>query len=149
MSANLSVKYLGCLIPLASCVLLAPLNAQACRSINMQQTLFFKAIPNPLPSAELIAEVTLMDVAVIDGYKGEAKANVLHLVKSASGRVHEGDILSLKFLVSSCGPLPQQGQKGTILAREEIDKDGRRVWRPYSFRNSDGMFWQPSSFEQR
>ncbi len=135
------------LIALVSCVLLAPLQAQACRDSNMENTLFFKAIPNPPPDADVIAEVALLDVSVIDLYKGEAKAKILRVIKAATGIVHEGDILSLKFLVSSCGPDHQSGHKGTIVARVGTDQEGRLVWHPYTYRDSDGMFWPPSVYK--
>ena len=135
------------LIIFVFCVLLAPLQAQACRGPSMENTLFFTAIPNPPPDADVIAEVALLDVSVLNLYKGEAKAKVLRVIKPAAGSVHEGDILSLKFLVSSCGPDHQNGDKGTIVAKVETDQEGRLVWHPYTYRDSDGMFWPPSKYK--
>ncbi len=132
------------LIAVVSCLLLAPLQAQACRGPSMENTLFFKAIPNPPPDADVIAEVALLNVSVLDLYKGEANAKVLRVIAPAAGRVHEGDILSLKFLVSSCGPYHQSGDKGTIVAKVGTDGEGRLMWHPYTYRDSDGMFWPPS-----
>jgi len=132
------------LIALAPCVLLALSQAHACQGPIMEETLFFKAAPNPPPDADVIAEVALLDVSVLDLYKGEAKATVLRVIGPATGRVHKGDILSLKFLVSSCGPHHQSGDKGTIFAKVGTDPEGRLVWYPYGYRDYDGMFWPPS-----
>jgi len=129
---------------LVSCVLLALPQAHACRGPSMEQTLFFKATPNLTPDADVIAEVALLNVSVLDLYRGEAKATVLRVIGPAASRVHKGDILSLKFLISSCGPNHQSGDKGTIVATVGTDTEGRLVWHPYTYRDSDGMFWPPS-----
>ena len=110
----------------------------------MENTLFFKAMPNPPPDADVIAKVALLDVSVLDRYKGSATAKVLRVIRPADGKVHEGDILSLKYMVSSCGPNHQIGHEGTIVAKAGTDSAGRLVWYPYTYRNSDGMFWPPS-----
>jgi len=144
VSPKLSVKYMRYLIALVFCVLLALSQAHACLGPSGEKTLFFKAIPNPPPDADVIAEVDLLDVSVLDLYKGEAKAKVLRVIRPAAGSLHEGGILSLKFLVSSCGPNHRSGDKGTIVAKVGTDSAGRLVWYPYTYRNSDGMFWSPS-----
>jgi hypothetical protein len=110
----------------------------------MENTLFFKAISNPPAGADVIAKVALLDVTVMDFYKGEATAKVLQVIGPAEARVHKGDIISLKYLVSSCGPYDQSGHVGTIVAKAVTDCSGRLVWHPYTYRVSDGTFWAPS-----
>lgn len=133
------------LIALASYVLLASSHAYACLGLNAENTLFFKTIPNPLPVADVIAEMVLLDVSVLDFYKGNATAKILRVIRSADARHHEGDIVSMKYMVSSCGPNHQSGDKGSIVANVGSDREGRRVLYPYTYRDSDGMFWPPAT----
>jgi hypothetical protein len=132
------------LITLVCSFLLATPQANACRGLSMESTLFFKTIPNPTPDADLIAKVALLDVSVLDLYKGTATAKVLRVIKTADGRVHEGDIISLNYLVSSCGPNHQSGHEGTIVVKGGADSTGHLIWYPYTYRDSGGMFWPPA-----
>ncbi|MBI3571665.1 MAG: hypothetical protein HY082_11300 [Gammaproteobacteria bacterium] len=132
------------LIALVLCALLVPTHVHACLGASMEYSLFFETIPNLQPDADVIAKVTLLDVSVLDFYKGTATAKVLQVLKTPDERVHQGSILSMKFMVSSCGPNHSNGNEGTIIAKAGADSEGRLVLYPYMRRYSDGRITPPS-----
>jgi len=131
------------LIALVLCVLLAPTQVLACREAIMEDTLFFDAIPEMQPDADVIAKVILLDVSVLDFYKGTATAKVLHVLKAPDERVHPGSMISMKFMVSSCGPNHSSGNEGTIVAKAGADGEGHLELYPYMRRYSDGRITAP------
>lgn len=131
------------LIALVLCVMLVPTQVHACRGASMEDTLFFETIPNLQPDADVIAKVTLLDVSVMDFYKGTATAKILQVLKTPDERFHQGSIISMKFMVSSCGPNHISGNEGTIIAKAGADSEGRLVLYPYMRRYSDGRITIP------
>jgi len=131
------------LIALAFCFLLIAPHVHACRG-GQEDTLFFETIPNPQPDADVIAKVTLLDVSVLGFYKGTATAKVLQTPKTSDKRVHQGRIITMKYLVSSCGPNHMLGNEGTIIAKAGTDSEGGLVLYPYMRRYSDGHITPPA-----
>jgi hypothetical protein len=125
-------------------VLLVPTQVHACLGASMEDTLFFETIPNLQPDVDVIAKVTLLNVSVLDFYKGTATAKVLQVLKTSDERVHQGSIITMKYLVSSCGPNHIHGNEGTIIAKAGADSKGRFVWYPYMRRYSDGRIRPPA-----
>jgi hypothetical protein len=131
------------LIALVLCVLLAPTQVHACQGAILEDTLFFDAIPEVQPDADVIAKVVLLDVSILDFYKGTATAKVLQVLKAPDERIHPGSMISMKFMVSSCGPNHRGGNEGTIIAKAGADGEGRLVFYPYMRRYSDGRITAP------
>jgi hypothetical protein len=131
------------LIALVLCVLLAPLQVHACLGASSEDTLFFDPIPEMQPDADVIAKVILLNVSVLDFYKGTATAKVLQVLKTPDERVHPGSIISMKFMVSSCGPHHRSGNQGKIIAKAGADGEGRLVLYPYMRRYNDGNITVP------
>lgn len=131
------------LISLVLCVLLAPTQVHACLGATFEHTLFFDAIPNMQPDADVIAKVSLLNVSVVDNYKGTATARVLQVLKASDERVHQGSIISIQFMFTSCGPNHRTGNEGTIIAKARADSEGHPVLYPYTRRYSDGHLTAP------
>lgn len=131
------------LIALVLCVLLVPTQVHACLGAILEDTLFFDAIPNMQPDADVIAKVSLLDVSVLDFYKGTATARVLQVLKTPDERIHQGSMISIKFMVSSCGPNHERGNEGIIIAKAGSDSEGRLVLYPYMRRYSDARITAP------
>lgn len=129
------------LIALASCLLLLAHQVHACR--GQGDTLFFEAIPNPQPDADVIVKVTLSDVSESEFYKGTATAKVLQVLKAPDEILFQGSIVTMKYMVSSCGPDPINGSEGTIIAKTGADAEGRFVLYPYTRRYEDGRITAP------
>lgn len=134
------MRYLTVLV---LCVLLVPTQVHACLGADMEDTLFFETIPNLQPDADVIAEVTLLNVSVLDFYKGTATAKVLQVLKTPNERIHQGSIISVKFMFSSCGPNHINGDEGRIIAKAGTDSEGRFALYPYMRRYSDGRITAP------
>ena len=121
------------LIALVLCVLLVPMQALACRGDH--DTLFFKTIPSPTPDADLIAEVALTGVVGDVEPRSVSKiatVTVLSVIKTSDARVQKGDKVTLKYVVSSCGPSDLIGMRGTIIAKFVSDSKGRLMLSPYT-----------------
>ena len=129
------------LVALTSCFLLIVPQAHACR--GQGDTLFFEATPNPQPDADVIVKVTLSDVSVSEFYKGIATARVLQVLKAPDKKLSQGSIVTMKYMVSSCGPDPINGSEGTIIAKTGADAEGRFVLYPYTRRYEDGRITAP------
>jgi len=119
------------LVALAFCLLLASPQAHACREPS-GETLFFEAVPDPQPDADVIAKVSLSDVR-----GGAATAEVMQVLKTSDARVRQGDNIAMKFGYTSCGPHPKNGDEGTIIAKVGADSNGRPVLCPYTRRRFD------------
>lgn len=129
------------LITLAFCFLLASAQVHACLGLSMQDELFFKNIPNPQPDANVIAEVTLLDVSDF----GFSTAKVLQVFNTSDERVYPGSIITMKYHASSCGPDPISGNKGMIIAKAGTDIRGSLVLYPYTNRRyGDGRISPPN-----
>lgn len=129
------------LVALASCFLLLASPAHACRGPG--ETLFVETIPNPQPDADVILKVTLLDSSVSEFYKGRATAIVLQVLKAPDEKLSQGSIVTMNYMVSSCGPDPTNGSEGTIIARTGADAEGRFVLYPYLRRYEDGRITAP------
>lgn len=132
------------LMALVLCVLLAPMQAHACLWAGLQDSLFFKTIPTTQPDADVIAQVVLLDASVLDFYKGAATAKVLQVLKTSDERVQQGSVISLKFLVTSCGPTVKAGMSGVIIAKTGTDSNGSLELYPYLI-NGMGRISSPRS----
>lgn len=105
----------------------------------MEDTLFFKTIPNPQPNADVIAKVSLSDVN-----RGTATAKLIEVLKTSDARVHQGDKIPMTYRFTSCGPNHINGDEGTIIAKIGTDSGGRLVLFPYMRRYMDGHLTLPS-----
>jgi hypothetical protein len=130
------------LIALAFCFLLASPQAHACPGVFADESLFFDAIPDPQPDADVIAKVSLSNV-IYDG-SVIVTATVMQVLKTSDTRVRRGGKITMRYMESSCGPGARNGGEGIIIAKAATDSKGRLVLYPYTYRRSDGRFFQPS-----
>ncbi|WP_321349472.1 hypothetical protein [Halopseudomonas oceani] len=93
-------RYL-CLLVL---LILALPEAHACGGLSAEHKLFFTSLPDPLPDADVVAKVILLDVSIEDYRIGLATARVTEVLQEAEGGIEMGDVLSLKYPITSCGP---------------------------------------------
>jgi hypothetical protein len=128
------------LMALAFFFLLASAQVHACRGLSSQDELFFKDIPNPQPDANVIAEVSVLDVSDF----GVSTAKVLQVFNTSDERVYPGSIITMKYGISSCGPNPISGTRGTIIAKAGTDNKGNLVLYPYTNRRGDGHISAPT-----
>ena len=134
-------RYL-CLLVL---LILALPEAHACRGRSAENKLFFTNLPDPLPDADVVAKVILLDVSIEDYRIGWATARVTEVLQEAEGGIEIGDVLSLKYPFSSCGPRHKAGEVGVIMAIADTDSDGSVVWFPYFYRESDDRTFAPET----
>jgi len=134
-----TLRYL-CVLVLFS---LALPQAHACRGPSLEYRLFFANLPDPLPDADIVAKVILLDVSIEDYRIGLATARVYQVIEAAEGGIEAGDVLSLKYPYSSCGPRHRAGESGTIMAI--AGTDGAVVWYPYLYRESDDRTFAPET----
>ena len=87
----------------------------------------------------------MLNVSIEDYRKGRATASVHQVVEAAEGVIKEGDVLSLKYPFSSCGPRHKAGEVGVIMAIADTDSDGSVVWFPYFYRESDDRTFAPET----
>ncbi|KKN95276.1 hypothetical protein LCGC14_0180890 [marine sediment metagenome] len=73
MRQLLTKNTLRYLCVLALLILTIP-QAHACGGLSAENKLFFTNLPNPLPDADVIAKVVLLDVSIEDYRKGTATA---------------------------------------------------------------------------
>ena len=126
------------LIALVCCILLMPSQAQACRG-GMEETLFFKTIPDPQPDADVIAEISLPEVSDF----GFPTAKVLKVFKTSDESIHPGSTISMRYVETSCGPDPISGSKGIVIANTGTDSKGNLVLYPYTYRPFDSRIFPP------
>ncbi|MGI3129021.1 hypothetical protein ACRSLK_01335 [Halopseudomonas pachastrellae] len=140
MTKNI-LRYL-CVLVLSS---LSLPQAHACRGPSLEDRLFFANLPAPLPDSDVVAKVILLDVS-IEGHRiGLATARIYQVIEAAEGGFEAGDVLSLKYPYSSCGPRHRAGEHGTIMAIAGTDSDSSVVWFPYFYRESDGRVQAPET----
>ncbi|BDX18128.1 hypothetical protein MFKK_09380 [Halopseudomonas aestusnigri] len=138
---NNTLRYL-CLLVLL--ILVLP-EAHACRGRSVENKLFFTNLPDPLPDADVVAKVILLDVFIEDYRIGWATARVHQVIEAAEGVIEEGDVLTLKYPISSCGPWHKPGETGAIIAITGTDSDSSVVWFPYFYRESDDRTFAPET----
>lgn len=131
------------LITLAFCFLLLSPQAHACR--DRGDTLFFEAIPNPQPDADLIAKVSLSDVSEeTKSATVTVTVTVMQVLKTSDARFQQGEKIAMKYQFSSCGPNAINGSKGMIIAKTGTDSKGSLVLHPYTYRYRDGRIEPPA-----
>lgn len=131
------------LIALVLLVLQVPTQVHACLGASMEDTLFFETIPKLRPDADVIAKVTLLNVSVLDSYKGTATAKILQILKTPNERIRRGSVISMSFMFSSCGPNHMNGNEGAIIAKAGTDSKGNFVLYPYVRRYGDDRITAP------
>ena len=117
--------------------LIAPMQANACVGAISDDTLFFDAAADAQPRADVIAKVTLLDVSLHDAFKVIATARIQEVLRSSDHSLHQGSIITLKYLLTSCGPNNRRGSEGTIMAKARSDGRGLLVLYPFMRRHSD------------
>ncbi|OOG35867.1 hypothetical protein [Polaromonas sp. A23] len=135
------------LIALVFCLLLVPPQVHACLGASLSHKLFFETIPNPQPDADVIAKVSLSDVSVLDRYLGTATATVMQVLRTSDARVQQGAKIAVKYEFTSCGPYPENGAEGTIIARAGADSKGLLELYPYMRRDADDHITPPFMFK--
>ncbi|KFB66113.1 hypothetical protein [Candidatus Accumulibacter vicinus] len=126
-------------------LLLGSPHVHACRNSGSWNRLFFEAIPNPQPDADLIAIISVSDKQEPrGGATVMATATIIQVLKTSDARVKQGEKLSMQLENSSCGPDPLIGSKGTIIAKVATDSKGRLVLHPYMHRKHDGRIVPPA-----
>jgi hypothetical protein len=115
---------------LAFCFLLVFPQVHACQGIVFHESLFFAAIPNPQPDADVIAKVSLSNVND-EAFKVTLMATVIQVIKTSDASVRRGGKITMQFLKSSCGPGARNGKEGIIIAKAATDRKGRLVLCPY------------------
>ncbi|SNS96684.1 hypothetical protein SAMN06265795_110107 [Noviherbaspirillum humi] len=128
---------------LICCLLLLASPANACLGLSLEDTIFFKTIPEPRPDADIIAKVSLFDAD-----DGTAVARILQVLDTSDSRIHTGDKVDLKFRMTSCGPNLKPGEEGIIIAKARRDGDGRLVLHSYLRRYHDNRITPPSMAER-
>ncbi|WP_229744305.1 hypothetical protein, partial [Halopseudomonas oceani] len=84
--------------------------------------------------------------AAAEDYRiGWATARVHQVIEAAEGVIEEGDVLTLKYPISSCGPWHKPGETGAIIAITGTDSDSSVVWFPYFYRESDDRTFAPET----
>jgi len=112
----LSEQHMRYLIALVFCFLLASPQTHACDGPFGHKALFFWAVPDPQPDADVIAKVSLSDVK-----GGTATAKVMQVFKTSNTRIRQGSKITFEFMETSCGPWPRNGAEGTIIAKRGPD----------------------------
>ncbi|MDR2688252.1 MAG: hypothetical protein LBB76_00645 [Azoarcus sp.] len=119
---------------LAFCFLLASPQVHACLHAGLFESLFFDAIPDPQPDADVIARVSLSN-ANGEAPKAMVTATVIQVLKTSDARVRrvrQGSKITMQFEESTCGPSARNGAEGIIIAKAATDSKGRLVLCPYS-----------------
>jgi len=114
----------------------------ACWWHDDQNSLFFETIPDLQPDAGVIARVALLNVTD----HGTATAKVLQVLKTSDESIRQGTIVTMSYVVTSCGPSPANSTEGTIIANTGSDKENRLVLYPY-LRSRGGRITFPSQLE--
>jgi hypothetical protein len=125
------------LIALGFCLLLGSPQVHACRG-GMENTLFFNAIPNPQPDADLIARVFLSDVnEKSKTTTATVTVTVMQVLGASDAKFQPGDKISMKYMVDSCGPRHKSGDEGIIIAIAVTDSEGNLTLHPYMHSRSN------------
>ncbi|MES2585197.1 MAG: hypothetical protein V4627_20910 [Pseudomonadota bacterium] len=114
------------------CLVLVSPQVHACPGFLAESTIFFVTIPNPLPNADVIAKVSLLEVN-----SGTATAKVLQLQMTSGVKIQQGDKIALQYKFNSCGPHHKSGDEGIIIARAVADSKGDLVLHPFSHQRAD------------
>lgn len=153
------------IIALVLCSMFVLPQVHACRGATQESTIFFnanaqplifddlgqppsnaKGMVEPLPDADVIAEVFLTDLNQASPI-ATATANVVRVIKTSDARVRQGEKVAIKFKFTSCGPNHRNGSKGIMAAKVGADIEGRLVLCPYLRRFGDGRIDVPSMNE--
>lgn len=110
----------------------------------MENTIFFTAAPRPYPEDVLIAEVSVSQVNESNAVEGAtAQVKIVRIEQTPPAPVRPGDMIPMKYRVSSCGPKVQEGATGIIVAKTGWDSRGQRVLYPYTRRHDDTRMMAP------
>lgn len=109
-----------------SCLVLAYAGmAQACRSPQVEQQLFYASVPDAHATARFIARVRITTIEASTfgtpprGYPQEAM-----VLEPITPNSHPGEIITFDGASSSCGPFIAVGDEGLIIADDLWDIDG-------------------------
>ena len=100
----------------ALCLLMAFSQAHGCQG-GMENSLFFDAIPNPQPDADVIARIAWWSVSGLRSDIGTAKAEVLEVLKSSDARIFKGSVVPMLYPSTRCDFFQRNGNKGIIIAK--------------------------------
>ena len=116
--------------------------AQACMGAMLEDSLFFEQMPEPTLDADVVARVTIKQI-VPDHEPNAMVTAAARVDEVVSGSTKVGDIIELRYIVSSCGPNQKEGNSGLIIAKHTTDIKGRAALTPYTIRPSDGRIDSP------
>lgn len=122
----------------SSALLLSPHHAHACMGAMLEHTIFFTKPPEPAFDADVIAVITVQSVTP-DGVM-RAEVN-----KVKQGPIAVGNVVTVEYQVSSCGPNHDAGEKGLIIAKSARNTDGAWTLYPYKRRLSDAHITNPNN----
>jgi|GEM_PF-4333369 len=112
--------------------------SHACLGPMLEHTIFFTKPPEPAFDADVIAVVTVQDVQP----SGVMKALVN---KVKQGPIAVGDVVTIEYQISSCGPNHDAGEKGLIIAKSGKDMTGNMVLYPYTRSFSGDSTYPPKT----
>jgi hypothetical protein len=110
--------------------------ASACLGPGSENRLLFERLPDFPPPNDIIAAVTVTTVG-----SDESEARVESVISGTQLRA--GDVVTLHYRRTSCGPNPAVGDRGTIIARQPDAGAGRLQLYPYTHRWEDGKVFAP------
>lgn len=123
-----------------SAILLCTSHAHACMGAMLEHTIFFTKPPEPAFDADVIALITVQSVTP----EGMMRATVN---KVKQGPIAVGDVVTIEYQVSSCGPNHDAGENGLIIAKSAKSIDGAWTLYPYKRRLSDGHITKPNNIK--
>jgi hypothetical protein len=136
---ELSKEHMRYFVGLFLSLLLGFQHANACRGPDLENNLFFEAVPDPKPEADLIAIVSVST----DGtprLSTRSTATVIRVLKTSDTQIKPGDKIAMQLWITSCGPFLHRypmGDTGMIIAKVRTDNNGRPLLHPYTHRAHD------------